>query len=188
MPIGIIEPRVAQAILQVESGGRTHGNDGKTLIRFEAHIFATKVNDYQRTGPFFRYDADKPWVNQEWRRSPADPWRAIHTGAQTDEYAVFEFARNLHRDAAYQSISVGAAQIMGFNSARVGFPSAEAMFNAFQSAQMQTIGFINFFLSDPALMEAARRKDWREIARRYNGSGAIDTYAPLLQKAYEALA
>ena len=122
-----------------------------------------------------------------WRYSPGDPWRTLHTGKQFDEYAAFELARSLNPDAAYKSISMGSAQIMGFNHVRVGYPSARAMFESFQSGQMQTIGFINFFLSDPALMAAAQRKDWREIAKRYNGAGAVDTYAPLLQKAYEAL-
>lgn len=180
---GIIEPRVAQAILKVESGGRTHGENGKPLIRFEAHIFVGKAGN---TG-HFRYHQQKPWTEQQWRKSAGDPWRNVHTGQQADEYAAFEFARSINADDAYQSISMGAGQIMGFNHLRIGYQSAEAMYKAFQDSQVQTIGFINFFLSDPALADAMRRKDWREIAKRYNGAGAVDTYAPLLEKAYKEL-
>lgn len=179
---GIIEPRVAQAILRIESGGRTHGPNGKPIIRFEAHIFVGKAGN---TG-HFRYNQQTPWTEQQWRRDGGE-WRNIHTGQQPDEYAALEFAATINREAAYQSISVGAGQIMGFNHARIGYPSATAMFAAFQDATMQTIGFINFFLSDPGLVDAMRRKDWREIARRYNGAGAVDTYAPLLEKAYQEL-
>lgn len=182
-PTGIIDPRVAQAILAIESGGRTHGENGKPLIRFEAHIFEGRAGDTAH----FRYNQQKPWADQEWRRSEGDAWRPIHTGKQADEYAAFEFARSLNTQAAHESISMGAGQIMGFNHARVGFPSAEAMLRAFDSAPVQTIAFINYFLSDPALVQAMQRKDWREIAKRYNGAGAVDTYAPLLEKAYKEL-
>lgn len=75
----------------------------------------------------------------------------------------------------------------GFNHERIGYPTARAMFEAFANAPMQTLGFINFCLSDPDLLAAIRRKDWRAIAKLYNGAGAIDTYAPLLERAYNEL-
>lgn len=185
----IIDPRVAQAILQVESGGRTHGEDGKPIIRFEAHIFKTYLGNNGLWARHFRTDATRPWVDQMWRRSEGDPWRVLHTGKQADEWDAFRFAANLAPgDAAYKAISVGAAQIMGFNHARIGYPTAQAMFEAFANAPMQTLGFINFCLSDPALLAAIRRKDWRMIAKLYNGSGAVDTYAPLLERAYDDMA
>jgi hypothetical protein len=31
---------------------------------------------------------------------------------------------------------------------------------------------------------AIQRRDWREIARRYNGSGSVDVYAPRLEAAW----
>lgn len=185
-PQGIIEPRVAQAIMQIESGGRTHGENGKPIIRFESHIFRSKLGNDALWSKHFRADPAQPWTNQLWRPAGGE-WRDLHPGGQAAEYAAFEFAKSLNADAAYQSISVGAPQIMGFNHARVGYPSAQAMYESFQNGPMQTIGFINFLLSDPALFEAVRNRDWREIARRYNGSGQVETYAPLLQKAYEGL-
>lgn len=188
MAAGIIDPRVAQAILQIESGGRTHGENGKPLIRFEAHIFKTKLGNNALWAQYFKTDLDRPWLSQEWRSHIDKPWTKLHTGSQGDEYAALSLAQSLAPEAAYQSISMGAGQLMGFNHARLGYPSAQAMFKAFQDAQVQTIAFINFFLSDAKLMEAMRNKDWREIAKRYNGAGAVDTYAPLLEKAYNGLA
>lgn len=188
MPTGILDPRVLQAILAIESGGRTHGENGKPIIRLEAHIFKTKLGNDGLWAQHFRTDPNKPWLLQEWRSHVDKPWTKLHTGSQADEYAALSLALSLAQEAAYQSISMGAGQIMGFNHARIGYPSATAMFKAFQSAPVQTIGFINFFLSDAKLVEAMRNKDWRRIAALYNGSGAIDTYAPLLQKAYEELA
>ena len=185
---GIIDPRVAQAILQVESGGRTHGDDGHIIIRFEAHIFRQYLANDGLWARHFRTDAARPWIDQMWRKSEGDPWRTLHTGKQSDEWDAFRFASALAPgDAAYKAISMGAAQIMGFNHARIGYPTAQAMFEAFANAPMQTLGFINFCLSDAALTNAIQRRDWRTIAKLYNGSGAIDTYAPLLERAYSEL-
>lgn len=185
--VGIINPIVAQAILKIESGSRTHGNDGKIIIRFEAHIFKSNLQNDALWAQHFTVDSVKPWMNQQWRRNVNEPWRTIHTGDQSEEWAVFDFARSLNAEAAYQSISMGAPQIMGFNHARIGYSNAAAMFRAFQDGQMQTIAFINFCLSDPALMDAIWRKDWRTIAAKYNGTGAVDTYMPLLERAYREL-
>jgi hypothetical protein len=179
---GIIDPRVAQAILQIESGGRTHGDNGKPIIRFEAHIFNNRVPGASQ---YFSHDRQKPWTNQQ--RLVNGQWQPIHTGNQADEWAAYEFARSINPEAAAQSISMGAGQIMGFNHARIGYPSAQAMLKAFESAPVQTVGFLNFFLSDPALVEAMRRKDWFEIAKRYNGAGNANAYADLLEDAYERL-
>lgn len=190
---GIIEPRVAQAILKIESGGRTHSENGKPIIRFESHIFKAQLGNDALWAQHFRTDAMRPWVDQVWRSHPSVTWQPIHTGKQADEWQVFEFAILLSAaqtatgDSAYKSISIGSAQIMGFNHARIGYPSAYSMFTAFHDAQLQTIGFINFCLSDPALMDAMRRKDWREVAKRYNGAGAVDTYSKLLEQAYGVL-
>lgn len=189
---GIIDPLVAQAILNIESGGRAFGDDGRIIIRFEAHIFKTYLGNDALWAQYFRTDAARPWLSQEWRRSPADPWATLHTGNQGDEYAALSLALSLapvvaYADAAYKSISMGAPQIMGFNHARIGYPSAEAMFDAFANVEMQIIGFINFCLSDPGLAEAMRNKDWRGVASRYNGSGQVDLYSGLLAKAYQQL-
>lgn len=181
---GIIDPRVLQAILAIESGGRTHGTDGRIIIRFEAHVFKTYLKNDALWAEHFRTNTERPWVDQMWRRSANDAWQLIHTGKQADEWLAFDAARMMSTEAAYESISMGAGQLMGFHYARLGYPSANAMFSAFRSAPVQTIGFINFFLSDPGLMDAVRRKDWREIAKRYNGSSNVDAYAPLLEKAY----
>lgn len=182
-----IEPRVAQAILAIESGGQTFGPDGRPLIRFEAHIFRQFYKHDNLWSQYFAVDDAQPWVNQLWRPSPSGPWQQIHVN-QASEYAAFDFARSLNPDAAYNSISVGSAQIMGFNHARIGYSTAEAMYNAFADGNMQVIGFINYLLSDPDLAAAMRNKDWRTIAAKYNGTGAVESYSKQLQQAYNNLA
>ena len=185
--MNIIEPRAAAAVLDVESGGEGFGPGGKLLIRFESHIFKPRLGNDAVFNRHFQHAEAQPWAHpQYFRRSEGDAWQPIHTGGQGTEWAAFELARSLHAEAAYLSISMGAAQIMGFNAQRVGYPSAKTMFDAFgKSLAHQMVGFFNYILSDMDLYNAMRAHDWRTIAKLYNGTGSVDHYAGLLQQAYD---
>ena len=187
LSISPIPPLVGEAIMAVESGGRSHGPDGDLLIRFEAHIFKAQLGNDALWGRYFRHGA-RPWEGQEWRAHEGEAWRTLHTGNQRDEWAAYDFARALSPEAATRSISMGAPQIMGFNHARIGYPSAEAMRRAFErSAAVQALGFVNFVLGDSALVAAVQARDWRSIARIYNGPGNVDAAAAKYKAAYERL-
>ena len=164
-----IDPRVMEAIMSVEAGRRTHNEDGNAIIRFEAHIFKRELRNDEMWARHFRVGTPA-WHDQEWRPSPTDGWRRIHTGRQADEYAVLEFAQRLNREAAYRSISVGAPQIMGFHHARIGYATAQLMWQAFtDSVSAQMIALCNFVLTDPALHAAINAHDWPRIGKIYNG-------------------
>lgn len=183
-PIGIVDPLVAQAIIEIESGGRYFADDGEPIIRFEAHIFKQMLGNDEAFAQNFRHGTPQ-WTGQEMTVGGA--WWPIHTGDQKSEWRAYESAQQLNPEAAAKSISMGAAQIMGFNCARIGYSSAQAMLKAFESAPAQVVAFLNFLLSDAALWAAVCNKDWREIARRYNGAGNVDVYAPLLERKYNEL-
>lgn len=181
---GIVDPLVLEAILQIESGGRAVGEQGYPIIRFEAHILKQQLGDDATWAGRFRHGSPQ-WTGQEMCIDGV--WQPIHTGAQTSEWQAYDIAAQLNAEAAARSISMGAAQIMGFNHARIGYPSAQAQLRAFRSASVQVIGFINFLMSDSTLWAAVRAHDWRTIARLYNGAGAVETYAPLLEAKYNEL-
>jgi hypothetical protein len=190
----IIEPAAAAAVLDVESGGIGFDRAGRPRIRFEAHIFRTELKNPALFEQHFRHNAERPWTQQEWRRSPNEPWRAVHvtlgdlTANNEAQWEVFNFARSLNAEAAARSISVGAGQIMGFNAQRVGYASAQHMLEAFgESMGHQMIGFFNYILSDPNLLTAMRNRDWLTIARLYNGTGQAEYYADLIRKKYDEL-
>ncbi len=142
-----IDPAVALAVLAIESGGRAFADDGRMLIRFEPQIFFEEWGklDPERFAQHFRYDLNKIWEGHQWRPSPNQAWRDFH-GKQQAEWEVFTFARNsLAPEAALRSISMGAPQIMGFNHQLIGYPSAQAMFEAFStSAHAQIIALFDF--------------------------------------------
>ena len=168
----LIDPRVAAAVMEVEAGRDGFGADGRLKIRFEAHIFRSKLGNDELWSRYFRVGTPA-WIGQQWRAAADAAWQDIHTGRQADEYAALEFAMRLDVEAAYQSVSMGAGQLMGFNAQRVGYPSAHAMFDAFDdSVADQMLAFANFVLSDPALHQAINARNWERVGELYNGSAS----------------
>jgi hypothetical protein len=81
---------------------------------------------------------------------------------------------------------MGMAQIMGFNHSDVGYRSPEDMFQAFQRSEVNQIAALfAFILETPGLLASARSLNFDDIARKYNGTGAVPVYSPLLKAAYE---
>lgn len=183
-----LEPAVAMGVLAIESGGRAFAPDGRMLLRFENHIFFEEwgKQDPERFAQHFRFEAAHPWRGHQWRPDPNRAWRDFH-GDQNAEWEVFEFARTqINAPAALRSISMGAPQIMGFNHDRIGFASAEAMFDAFStSAHAQVIGFFDFVNAEPARLDALRQADYLAFATAYNGEGQAALYAALIQDAVQ---
>ena len=186
IPGGYIDPDVALAIMAIEAGAAGFDLGGRLIIRFEAHIFRQRLADEVRFLRHFTVADTRPWSNpQFYRENAGDPERLIHSGQQNDEWAALRIAMNLDPAAALESTSMGIAQIMGFNHARVGYRDVRAMFADYQDSEAaQIVGFYNYILTDPALLKAVREKDWRAIALLYNGAGAVDTYSRRLEDAY----
>ena len=139
-----IPPRLARAILQVESGGQGFGKDGRLLIRFEPGVFVSRAGV-----------------------SVA----ATHAG-QAGEWQAFTQATAANKNAALNSISMGLPQIMGFNYQLVGYDSVEAMYADFSSGlAAQQKAFFRFMTraAGGALLAAAKRNDLQGVARYYNG-------------------
>lgn len=184
-----IDPALAQAFFNVESGGVARVP--KPVIRFEPHVFKGRIDP----GKMPAFDqAFQIRKSPEWDGSghvfkdPADgQWKPFH-GNQDLEYRAFVQAWKIDRAAAFESTSAGAGQIMGFNHAKVGYPSAEVMFQAYgdpQTGQLAQIGgFFAFVANTPGLLDAVRNKDFRQMAMLYNGA---PSYEPLIRAAYQKL-
>lgn len=180
----IIDPLVAQAILAVESGGEGFA-DGRLKIRLEAHILEEYL-DAPTFAKHFRYDP-KNILKAEYRLDEKSPWIAYHERGQEGEWEAFTLASKLDKTAAMLSISMGAPQIMGFHHQDIGYPTPEAMFDAFdRGLDAQIIGFYNLLIHK-GVAEAMQRRDWAAIARGYNGIGMESVYVPRLRAAYQRL-
>lgn len=186
---GVLDPNVLMAILDIESGA-AFGEGGRLVVRFEAHIFKAQLANDDLFARHFKIAPSQPWAQpQYYRATEAAPWAEIHTGRQADEWDALNVAQRLNDTAALRSTSMGRPQIMGFNAGRVGYPSARAMFDAFarrtDGEAAQVIAFLNYLLSDAELVRAVKERDWRTVARAYNGAGGVDVYAPRLEAAYK---
>jgi len=179
----------AVAVLCVESGGAGF-KDQRMIIRFENHVFHNywgKKNP-ERFAQHFSYSASEKWKEPRFRASPAEPWADFH-GSQEKEWRVFEFARSLDEAAAMNSISMGAPQIMGFNSQRIGYRTAQEMFGAFsRDVRYHILGMFDFIQSDRTMVAALRASDFEKFAARYNGSGQAARYGSLIRQHSDACA
>ena len=85
---------------------------------------------------------------------------------------------------------MGTGQVMGFNHKKLGYSSAEEMFNALNDASQagvdnQREAKLKFIENSPRLMTAIRKKQWEKIGKLYNGSQA---YGIKLKKVYDRMA
>ncbi|MDM8531385.1 N-acetylmuramidase domain-containing protein [Anaerolineales bacterium HSG25] len=189
-----IDPKVAAAVLTIESSGNSFGSDGRMIIRFENHIFYEKWGKENENwfDQHFRFDWSRSWQGHKWRKPSAgdDDWQSFHD-KQTSEWELFEFACSLDDTAAKLSISMGAPQIMGFNHTLLGFEAVQHMFTAFSaSAHHQIIGFFDF-VQGPGThsrrMLALQNLDFNSFAAMYNGPGQAAFYGGRIRNIYEAL-
>jgi hypothetical protein len=176
----------AVAVLVTESAGHPFGSDGRMVIRFENHLFWRfwgKANP-DKFQQHFKFGADESWKEHFWRAEADGLWLPCHVG-NPQEWQLFDFARSLDETAAIKSMSMGAAQIMGFNHTSVGYATPQAMFAAFEHDAGNQLRALFRFMQVNGLVEAVRAKDYRRFALVYNGSGQPDLYAGRMQ-AYAA--
>jgi hypothetical protein len=184
-----IDPAVAAALLAAESNGHGFGPDGRLLIRFENHVFYDQWGKHNQAQFFacFAFDSSEQWRGHRWRPDAGAAWQDVHQGNQAAEWQVFTFARQLDETAALLSISMGIAQIMGFNYSMVGFATVQEMFRTYQGSIAAQIGGFFNFVSARRLVDAVRNGDLRAFAIGYNGPGQADAYSAILRSYLAAL-
>jgi hypothetical protein len=186
-----VDPRTAIAVLMVESSGAGFAADGRLIIRFENHQFWDfwGKRDQPRFQRFFRFDASRRWLAHQFRTTPTGAWRDVHQN-QDSEWKTLTFARTLQDTAALRSISMGLAQIMGFNHPRLGYDDVRVMFDALQTnVRFQILGFFDFLRGNgtgSAMIDSLQRNRFAAFASRYNGSEKAAEYGAKLKAAYDA--
>jgi hypothetical protein len=162
-----------QAIAVKESRGSGFNPDGTPKRLHEGHWFG-KLTGY-------RYNERYPHLS-------AHTWEEAkqHYKSGRAEIARFNEAYKLDSNAAIQANSWGAFQIMGFHWRALGFNSPQA----FADAQMDEAGQIDTFgrflklKENRHLLTAIRKRDFRTIARLYNGTGQVPKYSRELEELF----
>lgn len=164
-------PADLEAIAKVESRGYGWYGDGRMKILWEYHWFWKLLpNDAMREKARKMGLARRDWV------SPKRGGYKAQVSADA-RYYLLQRGIALHPEAAYQSISMGTFQIMGFNHDICGFPTAQAMFEAFCDSEAAQIRAFASFLKGRKLLPALRSRDFVRIEQVYNGGGLNGAYA-----------
>lgn len=164
------------AMAEVESSGEPFWNiDGVKLpaVRFEAHHFSA------RTG--HKFDATNPDLSShDWNPSlAAKTWRGAWDQVRR--------AEALDDDAAKASTSWGPFQVMGFNSAMLGYNSVDSFVDAMNTEAGQIEAFERFIRHDDILHRALRSGEFETVETHYNGGGYGGLYAAKLRAAVDRL-
>ncbi|MCF6243177.1 MAG: N-acetylmuramidase domain-containing protein [Bacteroidales bacterium] len=175
----------AIAVIAVESGGKGF-DDGNVLIRFENHLFYKYWGKENEKVFFehFKFNKDKRWLGHKFRKNKREDWQTFH-GDQEKEHEVLKFARKLDKNAAYMSISMGLAQILGSNSKILGYENAKDMYDNFsKDIRYHILGLFDFL--SPRMIKYLRNNEFVNFASYYNGKGQARRYGKWIQDHYEA--
>jgi hypothetical protein len=170
--LGVGVPEV-KAVQGVESAGSGFIEDGRPLIRFEAHQFSRLTKHF--------YDHVFPGISVRKRNDSL-----VQGGAagRRREYNRLEKAMLLDRTAALESASWGLFQIMGFNYSTVNLRSVEELVGAMYKSEGEQLKLFSEFVKKTGLADALKHKNWADFARRYNGHDYGD-YDKKLERAYK---
>lgn len=150
------EEAAIRAVFDVEAASDGFDADGRVKILNERHKL------YERTSGKTREKLVKAGL----ARKTAGGYPRSSDG----RYRWLTEARKIAGDAAYEAISMGFPQIMGFNAKSAGYRSAREMYEAFaRSADEQITAFARLITSDKRLLTSIRKKKWTAFARAYNG-------------------
>lgn len=193
-----IDPHMAFALFDVEAGGVAFCPDGKPLIRFEPHIFGQRHPDAPWAVPYpsFASPAERTQANNLMKET----WEMTYDHGSScatnhKEWIAFEDALQMNAQAAYESISSGLAQMMGFNHDLNGYNTAQEQFEAFShSEKAQIDALFSFIENKRGLLSAIRTLDFARTAYLYNGQSQNceeqstypqECYSAKLRRAYE---
>lgn len=182
-----IEPCVIKAIFAAESGGRFFSELGKPVIRFENHVFVALASNPAAAKARFFFGT--PSFTGHKYINKAGVLVNSHT-SQEAEWESLEIAATIDQKAAYDSISIGIAQLMGFNHVYTPFSSAKEMLEAASSedkalAKASQLSMFFGYLEKRGMIDAIVRKDWNRIAELYNGAGNVGAYAAAIKFHYD---
>jgi len=183
-------PAVLAAVVKVECSGKGFNSDGSIVIRFENHIFWERWGkaNKEKFQQHFAFSETKGWEGHQWRKKASDPWIACHK-SQASEHEVLAFAKSLAEEAALNSASYGAGQIMGFNHKAVGYNTAKEMVAKFdEGIKPQLDAMIAFIKGNKKCSEGLKNKDYVKFAEGYNGIGKAAEYAGFIVDAATAYA
>jgi RHS repeat-associated protein len=187
-----VDQNVLGAIIFTESSGGGFYENGSLKIRFEDHIF---LNSWAGTnGKYSEYfiHSSSDYSLERYKLSLDGEWLQTHIpgNQQLSEYGAFNLALSLDEDAAYNAISMGFGQIMGFNYSAAGYSSAKEMYEDFSKGELQQIqGMMNYInnYDRGSLLQALQDRDYNAFGLGYNNSSGYGSKISNNMKLYGSI-
>jgi len=173
------EEAVLLAIIEVESAGRPFDDAGRLIILPEKHVFWRELPIKLRSSASHLGLAVKSWSRSN--------YKGLGGSGSDARWDRLEAMVKVHETAGLRSASYGGPQIMGFNAELCGYSSVQEFVLALAETEAHQAEAFLTYLEKVGLLSAIQTKDWRAIARRYNGPGQVTRYAGMMAKAYERL-
>lgn len=174
-----VDPAAIKAFAQVESAGSGFNADGSVKILFERHKFYNLLAQAHGL----------PFAQAISRQQPdiCNPTAGGY-GKYSEQHAKLDRAVKIDRDCGLQSASWGAFQVMGYQWKICGYASIQAFINDAYSDAGQLRILVGFLKANPGIVKAMNAKDWKTVARLYNGPAyAQNKYDTKLDSAYRNL-
>lgn len=162
------EFEVLKAIADKESKAKAFDKQGRPTILFERQWFSRLTKR--------KYDKINPDISSRkaYKRATKENKKLVAEGKLNsydlyrDSYPRLAKAYSLNKNAALQSCSWGKFQIMGFNYSTCGYSSVEGFVSMMCESELKQLDAVQKFIQKNCLV-AVREKQWKEIARAYNG-------------------
>lgn len=187
-----VEPAAIHALVDAETepGQKGFDDNGRLVILAEPHVFSVLTRHaFDVTHPHLSYPR---WVR--YRRGAPPPAKFdVHPYRYSQDQRwqyVLQLAE-LHFDAACGALSAGRfQQLTGSRNKSeghlaLGFPTAWSLLQTLARSEADQLEVFYLFLKVNGLIPAFRRRDWRTIARGYNGGGQVALYAGRMADAYQ---
>ena len=169
-----VEPAGLLTVVQTETGGRPFEaadldpSDGiEPAMLFERHVFLKRL---KALAPGLVAEAKKQGLTvPKWQGPGSAQYADQKTSA--GRLALVAKAAALHAEAAYQSVSMGLFQVMGFNYAAAGYGSAVEMHAALTRGGLPAhLACGIAFMRSKGLLKKLGAHQWKEFALGYNGT------------------
>ena len=171
-----VEVAILKAIHSVETSGASYIASGYPALLFEAHIFYRELKGVGKN-PDSLMTTHPGIISKSWNRK-------LYKGGQGEVPRINE-AWTISPKAALMSASFGAFQICGFNYQSCGCKNVFEFYKEMWLSEEGQLKLLAGFLKGSGIVPYMRAKNFKEIARRYNGGGyAQNKYDIKLQNAY----
>jgi len=156
-----VDVAAVMAVNLVESSGSGFV-DHRPAILYERHVFYRQM---------LKHGTSKADASELVSAHPniINTHRGGYLGG-VHEYKKLQQAQRIHHDAALESCSWGAFQIMGYHWPLMGYASAQEYVTEMhrnEGAHLEAL--VRFIKADSGLHKALKSRRWAEFAKRYNG-------------------